>query len=98
MPTFQPTFKKSTAFTIPLEYTIVQAGAATAVKYPKAEAIAVTSPECMGSLPIFSVTGPNTATVAELESTFAKVVVMSTTIASETKGNVSINSPNKLIT
>jgi hypothetical protein len=31
-PIFHPTFKKSFALTIPLEYTIVHAGAATAVK------------------------------------------------------------------
>jgi hypothetical protein len=42
--TFHPALKKSFARIIPLEYTMVQAGAATAVKYPNEEAMAVTIP------------------------------------------------------
>ena len=94
-PIFQPTFRKSFAFTIPLEYTIVHAGAATAVKYPNADAMAVTNPICKVSLPKFIVIGPNTATVAELESTLAKVVVIIITIVSATNGIELIIGPIK---
>jgi hypothetical protein len=43
---------------------IMQAGAATAEKYPKADDMAVVIPIYRGSPPIFSVMGPKTATVA----------------------------------
>ena len=97
-PTFQPAFKKSFALTKPLEYTIVHAGAATAVKNPNAEAKAVTNPKCNESEPIFNVIGPKTATVAELDNTLAIVVVMTTIIVSVKNGKISISEPKTFIT
>ena len=43
---------------------IMQAGAATAEKYPKDDDMAVVIPIYRGSIPILSVMGPRTATVA----------------------------------
>lgn len=60
--------------------------------------MAVTNPICKGSLPIFMVMGPNTATVAELDNTLAITVVMMVTIRSPRKGKAFRIGPTKLTT
>ncbi len=54
---------------------IAQAGAATAVKYPKAEEIAVDMLRETTSPPRFKTTGATTATVAELDKWLENIVV-----------------------
>jgi hypothetical protein len=84
IPIFHPTLKKSLERTKPLEYTITQAGAATAVKYPKDDAMAVMRPACNVSPGKFNVIGPSIATVAVPERMLAKMVVKNTFRTSET--------------
>ena len=54
---------------------MAQAGAATAVKYPKAEEIAVAKLKATKSPPRFKTTGATTATVAELDKRFENKLV-----------------------